>query len=339
MRVKSWWIKYLILAVTAIFVGCVVFESVSWARAGGGGSAGSRGSRSFSTPQRPSSPGPSSPGPGQQPGDPYSQQRPDMSSPSSGFFSRSPFMQGLAGGLLGGFVGNMLFGGSGQASAPGATGGGGIGLMDIILIGALLYFLMKYLKRRREQASGTASSYQSATRDSIPASDYGLPARQSIPDIGRPAAEQDLEKGLQQIRLFDQNFDIDAFKETVQDIFFRIQAAWMNRSPDGTEKILTEEMANYMAGEFALMKQKGQINRLENIAVRKVEIAEAWQEAGKEYITVLFTANLLDYSVDEKSGEVVAGDRRNPVKFEEFWTFCRPIGERNWALSAIQQVK
>jgi len=102
---------------------------------------------------------------------------------------------------------------------------------------------------------------------------------------------------------------------------------------------ITDEMAKYMAGEFASMKQKGQINRLENIAVRKVEIAEAWQESGKEYISVLFTANLLDYTVDEKSGEVVTGDRRNPVKFEEFWTFCRPIGERNWALSAIQQTR
>jgi len=248
-------------------------------------------------------------------------------------------MQGLAGGVLGGFVGNMLFGGSGQASAPGAATGGGIGLMDIILIGALLYFLMKYLKRRREQAAAAASSGQFSARQSAESSDYALPARQSLPDVGGQAAEQDLEKGLQQIRSFDQSFNEADFKEAAQDIFFRIQAAWMNRSLEGTEQSITDEMAKYMAGEFASMKQKGQINRLENIAVRKVEIAEAWQESGKDYISVLFTANLLDYTVDEKSGEVVVGDRRNPVKFEEFWTFSRSIGERSWALSAIQQTR
>jgi predicted lipid-binding transport protein (Tim44 family) len=336
MKDKSVWIRFLVLMVATVFVSCVVVESVAWARAGGGGSTGSRGSRGFSTPSRPSSPSPSSPGMG-------SRQQPDMSSPSSGFFSRSPFMQGLAGGVLGGFVGNMLFGGSGHASAPGAapgaTTGGGIGLMDIILIGGLLYFLMKYLKRRREQAAATASSGQFPARQSSEASDYALSTRQSLPDAGGQAAEQDREKGLQQIRSFDQSFSEADFKEAAQDIFFRIQAAWTNRSLEGAEQSITDEMAKYMAGEFASMKQKGQINRLENIAVRKVEIAEAWQESGKEYISVLFTANLLDYTVDEKSGEVVTGDRRNPIKFEEFWTFSRSIGERSWALSAIQQTR
>jgi len=52
---------------------------------------------------------------------------------------------------------------------------------------------------------------------------------------------------------------------------------------------------------------------------------------------VLFTANLLDYTVDDKSGQVVAGDRSVPVKFEEFWTFCRLSGRPQWALAAINQ--
>jgi len=37
------------------------------------------------------------------------------------------------------------------------------------------------------------------------------------------------------------------------------------------------------------------------------------------------------------TGEVVEGDRLNPVKFEEFWTFTREIGSSQWQLSAIQQ--
>ena len=37
------------------------------------------------------------------------------------------------------------------------------------------------------------------------------------------------------------------------------------------------------------------------------------------------------------SGEVVEGNRTEPVKFEEFWTFVRPVGPNAWRLSAIQQ--
>jgi predicted lipid-binding transport protein (Tim44 family) len=84
------------------------------------------------------------------------------------------------------------------------------------------------------------------------------------------------------------------------------------------------------------LRREGRINRLENIAVRNVEIVEAWQEAGADFITVLFTANLLDYTTDER-GELVEGSRTDPVKFREFWTFTRPVGPNSWKLSAITQ--
>jgi predicted lipid-binding transport protein (Tim44 family) len=86
------------------------------------------------------------------------------------------------------------------------------------------------------------------------------------------------------------------------------------------------------------MKQKKRINRLENIAVRTVDITEVWQEAGKDFITVRYYANLLDYTVDEDSGQVVSGSKTEPVKFEEYWTFTRPVGNNPWQLSAINQV-
>jgi len=256
---------------------------------------------------------------------------------------RSPFAQGLAGGLLGGLVGNMLFGGRGYSSgvpsgAPG-SGGSGIGLFDLILIGGGIYFLMRYLRKRRERSAMQPSYYGPA--DLEQPGGYGgfiEPPRDAPYEVPVSPAARDLQSGLEQIRRFDSGFDEYQFKETAQDLFFRIQAAWMNRNLEGTEGILTDEMATFFAGQFAEMKRKGQINRLENIAVRKVEVTEAWQESSKDYITVLFTANLLDYTVDDKSGEVVAGDRHSPVKFEEFWTFCRPGGHPQWELSAINQV-
>jgi predicted lipid-binding transport protein (Tim44 family) len=85
------------------------------------------------------------------------------------------------------------------------------------------------------------------------------------------------------------------------------------------------------------LKAAKQINHLENIAVRSVDITEAWQESGEDYITVRVYANLLDYTVDEATGQVLTGSKTDPVKFEEYWTFTRPVGANPWKLSAIQQ--
>ncbi len=331
---------------TALFLCTIVLESHAWARAGGGGSSGSRGSRSFSSPSMPSRPSPSSPtmpGSNSDFSTPRGPVSPSPGSPSGlGGMSRSPFMQGLAGGLAGGLLGSLLFGGSGHAAPSGASSGGGIGFLDIVLIGLLAYFAWKFFMKRKRETGFATSYYGGAGR--------GESDGQSIANRMEPSYEPDLrggvygtpggdEAGLDLIQRTDPSFNVEKFKETVQDMFFRIQAGWMNRTLDGIGNMLTKEMSDYFNNEFKMMQEKNRINRLENIAVRKVEPAEAWQEMGKDYVTVLFTANLLDYEVDDRTGEVVQGDKLNPVKFEEFWTFCREVGAPSWQLAAINQVE
>jgi uncharacterized membrane protein len=62
----------------------------------------------------------------------------------------SSFMRGLGGGLLGGFLGSMLFGGVGHAGMGGGFGGSGIGLFEILIIGGLIYFLYKKFSGRAD---------------------------------------------------------------------------------------------------------------------------------------------------------------------------------------------
>ena len=328
----------LVFSVLFFFVMALVIESSAWARAGGGRSMGSRGSKSFTTPQKPAGPSQSGPGmttPGRNPGAPTAAQ------PSGGFFSRSPFLQGLAGGLAGGMIGSLLFGGMGHAAPGGTGGGGGIGFLEIALLGLILFFVYRFFKKRREQAAFADAAAYSGVSPGL--ENYGGPpqSRSFAPSYPQEsvAPHEDVERGIQQIRTMDPYFDEEKFKETVQDLFFRIQAGWTNRSLEGLGGILTDEMTAYFQKEFDEMNRKGVINRLENIAVRKVELAEVWQESGKDYITVLFAANLLDYTVDATTREVLEGDRLNPVKFQEYWTFCRDVGTNRWQLSAIGQVE
>jgi predicted lipid-binding transport protein (Tim44 family) len=111
----------------------------------------------------------------------------------------------------------------------------------------------------------------------------------------------------------------------------------VNRDLSTIRTFFTDEMFGSLQQDADELKMKKQINRLENIAVRTVDITEVWQEAGKDFITVRFCANLLDYAVDEASGQMLAGSKTDPVKFDEYWTFTRPVGNYPWQLSAINQ--
>jgi len=318
-----------VLAVVALLA-ILVPEEV-WARAGGGGSMGSRGSRSFSSPSRTySAPAPStSPRPSAQPQPAPTPGSMAQPAPAGGF------MRSLAGGVMGGLLGGMLFRGLGFAGGPGEGSGGGFGLMDLLLLAGIAYLIFWFIRRNRAAQEVPATAYSSR----ISADAYGGGGSTATLDAPSASWQHDLERGLGHIRQMDPGFDEATFREMCTDRFFQIQAAWMRRDLEKLRPLLTDEMAETFGKHIDQARSKRQINKLENITVRSVEPTEAWQEQGQDYITVRLLANLLDYTVDETTGNAVGGSDSVPVKFEEYWTWVRPVGRTDWRLSAINQAE
>jgi len=239
------------------------------------------------------------------------------------------FRRGLAGGLLGGALGGMLFG-----SMFGA-GGSGMGILPLLLLAGIAYFLFKKFTR-----SGSGD-YRVNGRRAGPRSNmydiFGGGNGQSAPPPPPPVQESEgsLVDGLEQIRRSDPTFDPDYFLEIASDVFFQVQAGWMRRDLSSFRHLIGDQLAGEYERHFQEMHSKGQINKLESIAIRSVEIVRAGSENGEDFVTVLFSANLLDYTVDEKSGEVVAGSMTTPVKFREEWSWARPVGTQDWKLEGI----
>lgn len=288
-------------------------EFEAHARIGGGRSMGSYGSRSYSRPSTPSSPYRSQP----------------TTSPSTGYQQPASggFLRSMGGGIMGGMLGGMLFRGLGYGGM-GGMGGGGIGLFEIILLAGIGYLIFSFIKRRR--ADNPMNNSQSGQYGGGTVTPLFQNQQNASPGV------EDVATGLAHIRQFDPSFDENRYNDLVMDNFFKIQGAWMNRDLTTVHGILTDEMRRIFQADIDTLFREKKINRLENIAVRNVDIVEAWQESGQDYINTLIYANLLDYTTDE-SGAVVSGSKSDPVKFEEFWTFTRPVGNNQWQLTAINQ--
>ena len=299
----------------------------TWARAGGGMSSGSRGSRSFSSPSRTySAPAPS---PSTRPTPAPTPAPMAQPAPAGGF------LRSLAGGIVGGLLGGMLFRSLGFAGgAGGADGaGGGFGMMDMLLLAGIAYLIYWVVRRMRARQ---AVALADGPLDRSTVEPYSLGAAPTA-TLDAPSWQQDRERGLGHLRQMDPGFDEAAFRELCTDRFFQIQAAWMRRDLAKLRPLLTEEMLGVFGKQIDAAKAKRQLNKLENITVRSVEVTEAWQEQGQDYLTVRLLANLLDYTVDETTGTIVEGSDAAPVKFEEFWTWVRPVGRNEWRLGAINQ--
>lgn len=252
---------------------------------------------------------------------------------------RGSFSRGLMGGLLGGALGGLLFG------SLFGMGGQGMGILPLLLLAGGAWFLWKRFggsrgAQRRDPFGGNGGGQWN-----FPGQQGGGSAgsRSVAPDIGSDLGGQGaahshsfgVDDGVAQIRQYDRDFDPDYFKEVASDVFFQVQAGWMRRDLSSYRHLLGSQLATEYERHFSEMREKGVINKLESIAIRGVDVVAAGSDGREDFVTVHFTANLLDYTVSDTTGELVEGDMNTPVKFSEEWSWARPTGTQDWRLEGI----
>jgi predicted lipid-binding transport protein (Tim44 family) len=293
------------------------------ARAGGGRSFGSRGSRTFdAAPPTPTAPKAAAPMERSmtQPGAPATAQRVN---PPATAAAPSRF-GGFGGMLMGGFLGAGLFG---LLSGSGLFGGlSGIAsvlglLLQLALIGGAAWLILNYFRRRNQPAMAhgpTGRSRSAAPLDVLSRS--------------RPTAASNGGSG----RLTIGSADYDAFEKLLGDI----QGAYGREDTDALGAMTTPEMLSYFSQDLAENAKKGLRNEVSGAKLLQGDLSEAWRENGSDYATVAIRYSLIDALVDRATGRVVSGNRTVPQEVTEVWTFRRDDRDSaaGWQLSAIQQV-
>ena len=301
------------------------------ARAGKGSSLGSRGDRTYDAPattntapntaapmqrsatEQPTAARPGTPGAG-------------MQQPAP---ARRGFFGGLAGGLLGAGLIGMLLGG-------GFFGGlGGIAsilgfLLQIALIGGLIWLAVRFFQRRNQPAMAGAGGPMNRgplNREQAPAG-YGNQAGGG----GAAAAARATRtpKGVDGVGIGPGDY------ESFEKLLREIQTAYGREDKAALRSLTTPEMAGYFTEELDANAARGVVNRIEDVRLFQGDLAESWREGAVDYATVAMRYGLVDYTVNKANDTVVEGDRTKPVEVVEIWTFQRPAGG-GWVLSAVQQ--
>lgn len=250
--------------------------------------------------------------------------------PQRSFFGG--IMGGIAGFALGGLLGSMLFGGLGGLG----RGFGGIGLMDILLIGGGILLLVMFLRSRRQQQTPAPAYAGAGNTGSAYGSMEPAGGTSTITPEMPAAANGDLDRGLGHIRSMDPAFDTAAMADTARRMFQGVQQAVTMRDVAWVRDHLGNEMFGVLQDQADRLRTAKQTNRVEKIDLRGADVTEAWQEGGQDFVTVHLTGSMLDYTIDDASGNVVDGSRSIPADVDEYWTFTRPVGPNRWKLSAIQ---
>ena len=287
-----------------------------------GGSFGSRGMRTYSSPA-PTAMAPGSVSPVQrsmmqsplQPSAPaYGPQYPGSRTGPFGGFGGGLMGGLLAGGLIGGLMGHGWGGGGGG-------GGGMLGLLlQIAIIGGIAWFAFKLFRRPIAAPafpSVSPSPFGAGTATSGP---WGASQQfgEAASERGRPISIGPSDR--------------DAFERLLIDI----QNAFGQEDYGRLRERTTPEIMSYLAEELSQNATHGRRNDVTGTRLIQADVSEAWRERDADYATVALRYESADVMRERTSGAIVSGAPDNPTEVVELWTFVREAGAP-WKLSAIQE--
>jgi predicted lipid-binding transport protein (Tim44 family) len=231
------------------------------------------------------------------------------------------FGGGLIGGLIaGGLIGSMMGHGSGWGMGYGGMGGGFIiSLIQLMLLGGLIWFVIGLFRRKSQPSEG--SFYREGIVPS--GADRGISGQPGWAS-GAPAQPM--------VEIAITESDKVAFERLLGEV----QDAFGHEDYGRLRELATPEIVSYLSEELSQNATSGRRNEVSATHLIEAEVSEAWREANVEYATIAMRYQSIDVMRDRASGAVVSGDPNNPTETTELWTFVRPVSGA-WKLSAIQE--
>lgn len=140
----------------------------------------------------------------------------------------------------------------------------------------------------------------------------------------RPAA---LVNDIAGLKARDPGFNESKFIGDVSNLYIRFQDAWTARDLTDIRPHLTEELFAKSDRQIKGYIQRGQTNHVERVSVLSAKIVGCTKDAKNDIVTVEILSRINDYITDDKTGNIIRGDKNKELFMTYRWTFIRTLGK------------
>jgi hypothetical protein len=150
----------------------------------------------------------------------------------------------------------------------------------------------------------------------------------------KSAACKDL---LARLEKLDPAWDLDSIRHRVDEVFFKVQQAWMERNQDLAKDYMSSALYQKHKLQTDQLIAQNRKNVLENINLIEVRIVdvEDFVDNKKDRFWAHIEGSMIDYTIDDTTDRVLSGDRSKAESFTELWKFVRAAN--TWVLDEIDQ--
>ena len=141
---------------------------------------------------------------------------------------------------------------------------------------------------------------------------------------------------MRQYQNFGDNWDIDEIQKQVKNSYFVIQECWKRQDPDYAKDYMSQKCYDDFVMKLGWMQVRNEVPVQKNERLLSAVPVHTFDDLGKDqdYIWYLIHGKMIDYVVDEKTGRMIRGSRKNEA-FYEYWKFIHK--NDHWVLDEIRQ--
>lgn len=124
----------------------------------------------------------------------------------------------------------------------------------------------------------------------------------------------------------DPEFDEERIKTLMSNLYVQMQETWQAKDISSLRPYMTDKFFSQMDAQLEQFRRAGRTDYTERIAVLSTDIRGWRQSAGMDYITVGLNARIVSYTLDDRTGELVSGDKKREKFMEYEIELCRKSG-------------
>ena len=125
----------------------------------------------------------------------------------------------------------------------------------------------------------------------------------------------------------DPEFDEERIRTLMSNIYVQMQETWQAKDISSLRPYMTDKFFAQMDNQLDQFRKMGRTDYTERIAVLSTDLRGWRQSAGMDYITVGLNSRIVSYTLDDKTGELISGDKKHEKFMEYEIELCRKSGE------------
>ena len=159
----------------------------------------------------------------------------------------------------------------------------------------------------------------------------------SVPEGATRTAQESLRPMNEYVQL-DPKFDASAFGEKLGNLYVQMQNCWQAKNIESVRPYFTDALYQQMDRQLDALRRNGYTNYVERISVLGVNLRGFRQSDGEDHIIAELRTRIVDYTLNDKTGELVKGDKKKDKFLTYEWELTRASGRTTGAAEEMTVV-